>query len=132
MTTAELVLPWPSRDLHPNARVHWARRAKAAKSARFMACALTRSLGWRGEQLPPGRLHLWIDAYPPDRRRRDTDGVLSSLKSTIDGIADALGIDDHRFVPHPWLKDEVRHGGEIRVRITASPITEAECAPAST
>lgn len=117
----ELILPWPNRDLSPNARVHWSVRAKAAKLARRRAGDLTIVAGWKRMKLPEGRLHLWIDAYAPDRRRRDTDGILSSLKSAIDGIADALGIDDRRFVPHPYLHDEVRKGGEIRVRITGGP-----------
>lgn len=72
-------------------------------------------------KLPEGRLHLWIDFYPPDRRRRDDDGLLASCKAYRDGIADALGIDDRRFVSHPYLRDEVVKGGEVRVRITCSP-----------
>ena len=119
---AELVLPWPSRDLHPNARVHWAKRAKAAKAARMGAWALAVEAGWQRATLPPeGRLHLWIDGYPPDRRRRDHDGFLSSLKPHLDAIADALAVDDSRFVPHPWIKDEPRKGGEVRIRITTEP-----------
>lgn len=124
----EIVLPWPPRELHPNARVHWSKRAKAAKSARRYAYAETIQLVRKhGDPVPDrlaqpaGRLHVWIDAYPPDRRRRDTDGVLSSLKSALDGIADALGVDDQRFVPHPWVKDEVRASGEVRIRITGGP-----------
>ena len=120
-----IVLPWPSRDLHPNARGHWSRRAKAAKVARRDAATLALAAGWRGDALPSeGRLHVWIDAYPPDRRHRDTDGVLSSLKAALDGLADALGVNDRRFVPHPFLHDEPRKGGEVRVRITAVPVSE--------
>ena len=115
---SELILPWPSRDLHPNARVHWAKRAKAAKAAKAGAHMLALEAGWHRMQLPDGRLHLWIDFYPPDRRRRDDDGLLASMKAARDGIADALGIDDARFVSHPYLKTEVRNGGEVRVRIT--------------
>jgi len=116
----EVVLPWPSRDLHPNSRVHWSRRARAAKVARHAADALALQAGWATLKLPEGRLHVWIDAYPPDRRHRDTDGVLSSLKSALDGLADALGVDDRRFVPHPFLHDEPRKGGEVRVRLTSA------------
>lgn len=32
----ELILPWPSKDLSPNGRAHWARKAAAAKSARAL------------------------------------------------------------------------------------------------
>jgi len=117
----ELILPWPDTDLHPNRRVHWAHKAKAAKSARLTGFVLARDAGWNGSNLPEGPLHLWIDGYPRDKRRRDADGLLSSLKSALDGIADALGIDDRRFVPHPWVKDEVRKNGEVRIRLTSCP-----------
>lgn len=85
------------------------------------ACLLTLAAGWRQANVPEGRLHIWIDAYPPDRRRRDADGLLSSLKAALDGVADALEVDDRRFVPHPYIKDEVRKGGEVRIRITGGP-----------
>lgn len=117
----ELVLPWPSRDLHPNSRNHWSLRAKAAKAARYQAGLLALQAGWQGRVLPEGRLHVWIDAYPPDRRRRDADGLLSSCKAALDGIADVIGVDDRRFVPHPYVKDEPRKGGEVRIRITGGP-----------
>ena len=117
----ELILPWPDRALHPNSRGHWSKRAKAAKSARDGGALLALQAGWHQAKLPEGRLHVWIDGYPTDKRRRDADGLLSSLKPWLDGIADALGIDDRRFVPHPWVKDEVVKGGEVRIRITAGP-----------
>ena len=120
----ELVLPWPSRDLHPNSRVHWGQRAKAAKVAKANAHLLALAANWHRRALPEGALHVWIDGYPTDRRRRDADGLLSSLKPTLDGIANAMGIDDRRFVPHPWVKDEVRKGGEVRIRITGGPEME--------
>jgi len=119
----ELILPWPSRDLHPNSRLHWSKRAKASKIARKQGWVLARE-AWSATEMASfseGRLHVWIDGYPTDKRHRDADGLLSSLKPWLDGIADALGTDDRRFVPHPWVKDEVRKGGEVRIRITAGP-----------
>lgn len=121
--TPEVVLPWPSRDLHPNARVHWSRKARAAKAARYAAGLAALAAGWQAVSLPAGRLHVWIDGYPPDRRARDHDGFLSSLKSALDGIADTIGVDDRRFVPHPFLHDEPVKGGRVRVRITGGPET---------
>jgi crossover junction endodeoxyribonuclease RusA len=35
-----------------------------------------------------------ITFYPPDNRRRDLDGMFSSIKSHLDGIAKATGVDD--------------------------------------
>lgn len=117
----ELILPWPSRLLHPNSRTHWAAKSKATKAARADAHLLALAAGWHRETWPDGPLHVWIDGYPTDRRRRDADGLLSSMKAALDGIAQAMGVDDRRFVPHPWIKDEVRKGGEVRIRITTVP-----------
>lgn len=116
----ELELPWPDRALHPNARVHWAKRNKATKMARVFANMKVRECGWRKGQSVAydGKLSLHLDFYPPDRRKRDDDGCLSSFKPYRDGIADALGIDDNRFVSHPRVMDEVVKGGLVRVRIT--------------
>jgi crossover junction endodeoxyribonuclease RusA len=117
----ELVLPWPDRRLHPNARVHWKAKSPVTKAARSTAHLLALEAGWHRVELPAGKLHVWIDFYPPDRRRRDDDGLLASMKAARDGIADALKVDDNRFVSHPQLMDEVRPGGQVVVRITGSP-----------
>ena len=118
----ELALPWPSKDLSPNARVHWRKRAKAAADARALAKLAARATGWRpGTDLPEGRLHLWIDFYPPTRRLPDDDNMLARVKPYRDGIADALGIDDKRFVSHPYVRDTPRKGGQVVFRITGGP-----------
>lgn len=118
----ELILPWPNRLLHPNARTHWATKAKAAKSARAEAYLLALCAHWNSADLPAGPIHVWIDGYPRDRRRRDCDGLLSSMKWALDGIAEALGLDDARFVPHPRIHDKVVKGGEVRVRLTTGEL----------
>jgi hypothetical protein len=118
----ELTLPWPPKDLSPNARVHWSRRSKAAKAYRELcfweAKRLLAAGGW--QDLPEeGDLHLWIDFYPPDRRHRDDDNMLASFKAGRDGLADAMKINDKRFRSHPYVKETV--AGMIKVRITAGP-----------
>ncbi len=95
---SEIRLPWPDKDMSPNARIHWARKAKAVKIARCFAFFKTKEAGWDKIQLPEGRLHLWIDFYPPTKRMPDDDNMLSRCKAYRDGIADALGIDDKRFI----------------------------------
>ena len=75
----ELVLPWPSRDLHPNSRGHWSKRAKAAKSAREAALLFAIEAGWHRAEWPEGDLFVWIDFYPPGyvpwwkRRKEDQE-----------------------------------------------------------
>ena len=120
--TAELFLPWPARVLSPNARAHWGVKSKAAKLAREYAHTIALAAGWHRLDWPTqGRLHVWIDGYPPSRRHYDHDNLLGSLKSALDGIADAMRVDDRRFVPHPYIRDEVRKGGQVRIRVSGGP-----------
>ncbi len=121
----ELVLPWPSKDLSPNGRVHWSRKARATKLARQAAAVLANEAGWRAMVLPPGRLHLWIDCYQaPGKKLPDDDNMVGRCKPYRDGIAQLLGIDDALFYGHLSVKDERRPGGQVVVRITGGPVTD--------
>lgn len=115
----EVTLPWPPSGLSPNARLHWSAKAKAAKAYRMTCFTLALEAGLRGVDWE-GDIHLWIDFYPPDRRHRDDDNMISSFKSGRDGLADALGVNDKRFRIHPYVKDQV--GGYVKVRITQGPV----------
>lgn len=84
-------LAYPDKGLSPNARLN--RYAlndlkQAARQEGFYA-AKEASLS-----LTIGALQMFICIHPPDRRRRDDDNVLASLKAARDGIFDALGIND--------------------------------------
>jgi len=99
--TIRVVLPLPPRELHPNSRVHWAVRQKATRAYRHTAYFAA----WeevREVALPPRLDHgrpagvfgpMWETAevqltfYFPDRRRRDADSALASMKAGIDGLA---------------------------------------------
>ena len=115
----EIELSWPSRHLNPNARVHWRRLADEKQNARYAAswhCAHAGSSKWVD---PGGKLEFALDFYPPDRRKRDDDGLIASMKAARDGIADRLGIDDNRFQTRSRIMDEVVKGGKVVVRIRA-------------
>lgn len=88
-------LPWPSPDLSPNARIHWAVKAKAVKDARRDATIAARAAGIK--RACARRASVTLTFSPPDSRRRDTDNMLSSCKGYCDGIADAIGIDDSQW-----------------------------------
>lgn len=107
-------LPWPPAELNPNRRLHWAQRSKASRAYRQACYLLTKQAGI---QAPEGRLLLALEFVPPDRRRRDDDNILAAFKSGRDGIADALGIDDSRFVAQHELRSEPVTGGAVFVRI---------------
>lgn len=119
MSRIVITFPWPDKALSPNARGHWSKKSRAAKSYRKACWAITKQSGvkvdWEGEA------HLWLTFYPPDRRARDDDNLIASYKSGRDGMAEALGIDDKRFRLHPWVSDVVRIGGCVEVVITRGP-----------
>ena len=42
-------------------------------------------------------LHVSITFHPPSNRRQDLDNMLASIKSGLDGVADAIGVDDSNW-----------------------------------
>lgn len=110
-----IILPWPPRDMHPNARIHWARRAQGAKMCRTIGAGCTYVAGIRkGDPDIPQAVKASITFYPPDNRRRDLDGMLSSIKSYLDGIADVIGVDDSKWAIS-INRGPVKKGGEVNV-----------------
>ena len=111
----DLMLPWPPKVLSPNARSHWATKSRAAKTYRYACFLLCRQAGLSA---PKGRALLSLEFIPPDRRRRDDDNCIAAFKSGRDGVAQALGIDDSRFVTQLQISSETIKGGAVRVRIS--------------
>lgn len=109
----ELELPWPPKELSPNARVHWKQRHRHSKAYRE-ACAFI-ALAEKGK-LPAGRLDFWVIFCPPSRRHHDDDNLLARFKAGRDGIADGLGINDRLFSTTIIVGEPVK-GGAVRVRI---------------
>ena len=113
-----VTLPWPPRECSPNARVHWATKARAAQQARTTAhwLAIEASTG----KMDPKPINVTITFCEPDRRRRDMDGMLSQSKNMLDGIADAIGVDDHLW-SLSLRRGDVRKGGAVVVEIDGGP-----------
>lgn len=94
-------LPFPDPCLFPNAKAKgggWQGALKAKAKARDDAFYVTkRAAGaWRPAD---GPIPLSIVFCPPDKRKRDWDGMAGAIKYAIDGVALALGVDDARFRP---------------------------------
>lgn len=117
--TNEVTLPWPTKALSPNARVHWRVKSKAAQAYRQACRMLAREAKL---QAPDTELiHLHLEFYPPTRRARDDDNLTAMFKSGRDGIADALGINDSRFRTHAVLMTEA--GGKVKLRMEPGVIS---------
>ncbi len=113
----KLTLPWPPRELSPNFRGHWTAVAAAKRKYRAACWALT--LDAMAGAIPArsdSKLRVHLVFYAPDRRHYDLDGLLSRMKSGIDGVADALKVNDRRFRPSLDISDDV--GGMVKVEIT--------------
>lgn len=66
--------------------------------------------------MEPKPINVTITFCEPDKRRRDMDGMLSQTKNMLDGIADAIGVDDHLW-NLALRRGKVRKGGAVVVEI---------------
>ena len=112
-------LPWPHKDLNPNARVHWTKKASAAKMARDTAFKITLvTMQCLSISLDKSKkINFVIEFYPPGKRKYDDDNLIASFKPYRDGIADALRINDVSFKTIANIKEVVK-GGKVIVKLT--------------
>ena len=108
-------LPWFPNELSPNSRKHWAVVADAKKRYREACWAMTKQAGviTIPEEVP---VHISIQFYPPSNRKYDLDNLLASMKAGLDGVAQALNVDDSRFTLTICKEKQIR--GMIRLAIT--------------
>lgn len=110
-----IVLPWPSSSLSPNARGHWAVKAKSAKKAKADAATVARGAMVKIGAVPL-RPVVIVTFYPPTNHRRDLDNMIASFKAAQDGIASAIGVDD-AYWDVSYQRGPVKRGGEVTVQI---------------
>lgn len=98
-------LPWPPKELNPNAkrRKHWSAYFDISKRYRADCAWIVKANRARGTLLS-------VTFRPPDKRRRDDDGMIGAFKAGRDGVADALGCDDHGFRPSYHFAEPVKSG----------------------
>lgn len=109
------MMPWPvMRELSPNWRGHWSAKARAKKKLREAWAMKAREQG--GYRLLANSLNVKLEFVPPDRRHRDLDNLLASVKAGIDGLSDVLGVDDSKW--SLVIKKVDEQGGFVRVEVT--------------
>jgi len=116
-------LPFP-----PSANHYWRKWrnrmviSRAGREYRRAICGLLAPGGGNGIRKPPlgGRIALAMDAFPPDRRRRDLDNL---LKCTQDSLAHA-GVygDDSQIDLLVVARREPVKGGNVAIRIDEFPL----------
>lgn len=100
-------LPWPPKELSPNARNHWAVTARAKKIYRTACWGLTKERIKTQSFKDCDKILLKITFYPPSKRHYDLDNCVASMKAGLDGIADALQVNDNKFEIDPKWGDKV-------------------------
>ena len=88
-------------------------KAKLKKEYR----AKCRAIAYKDKTQLSAPIHLAITFHPPDKRKRDLDNMLASIKSGLDGIADAIEVDDFHWVLTIKRAEPVK-GGAINIKVT--------------
>lgn len=108
-----LELPFPDADLWPNGRSHHMAKARKVSKAREYAywLALSKKDDFqRGEGLIA--VHLTVNPKP-------RDNASAAAKAFLDGIAQAIGIDDRHFASPVVTIGERKPGGGFVLEIGA-------------
>ena len=95
-----IVLDFPPRDLFPNraSGKHWASLYKIKSDYRESSTWLAKGQlkDWKHNGNP---IKLTLIFEMPDKRWRDADNCLAAAKAGMDGLADALMVNDRTFNP---------------------------------
>ena len=104
-------LPWFPKELNPNARKHWSVVAKHKKSYRSVCYLLAKQAGIK----PTESMRVVLTFYKPSNRHMDLDNCLAAIKAGLDGLADAIKVDDRHFKLTVSMAEEL--GGYIMVEV---------------
>ena len=119
----------PSVALSPNARAHWGKRSAVVRESKSDAYIATMGClygdgakRWDFSSTDS----LWIVEvviyWEKGRKTMDSDNAVAICKSLLDGVADALGVNDKRFRIQPV---EQRRSGD-RAGYVVVTVTEVE------
>jgi hypothetical protein len=111
-----ILLPWPPASLSGhNDAAHWSGKSGVVKKHRMWAKEA--ALAAKVRVAAAGDIVLKIRFTPPDRRG-DRLNFYNRAKPFFDGIADALNVNDSRFVPSGGLEfAEPKFPGKIEIFI---------------
>jgi crossover junction endodeoxyribonuclease RusA len=108
----KIILPYPSAALSPNARGHWAKKARAFKAYKN-ACILAMT---EKRASLRGKSRFVVTFQMPDNRARDIDNAIASFKAGCDALAFVTRVDDSKFSIE-WRRGDVTPGGAVVVEV---------------
>ena len=114
----KITIPLPPAELSPNSRCHWRVKAKATAAMRAISNSRTQ-FNLPDNHKPFKSATIQATFYFRDKRRRDKDNMLASLKSAFDGLADAgLVADDSDFTHLPVVVCVDRVHPRVELEVT--------------
>jgi len=116
-----IVLPFPPASLSGHATGgHWAIKAKIVATHRAWAFHATRAA--KVKAADAGDIPILMRFYAP-HNRGDRTNYTNRMKPYLDGIAEALGVNDRRFLPSYEFMPNEKPG---RVEVVIYPQNAAE------
>ena len=105
MSGGYIELPFPSSKLSGHHNAHWRLLQPVKKQHREWACMAT--LAEKRVVPETGDIPVSVTFYPPDNRG-DRCNYPNRCKPYFDGIADALKVNDRRFLPTYHFAEPVK------------------------
>jgi crossover junction endodeoxyribonuclease RusA len=99
-------LPWPPASLSGHNKGHW--HAKSGIVAKHRDWAKNATLAAKPFVPTRGDIRVSVTFYPPDHRG-DRVNFPNRIKPYFDGIADALKVNDSRFLPSYHFAEPVKN-----------------------
>jgi crossover junction endodeoxyribonuclease RusA len=110
-----ITLPWPPSSLSGHNTGHW--RGKSPIVAKHRLWAKNATLAAMPVIPETGDIRVCVTFYPPNRRG-DRINFSNRMKPYYDGIADALRVNDSRFLPSYHYAEPVK---QARVVVSILP-----------
>lgn len=109
-----VTLPWPPAALSGHAKGHWQGKSAVTSQYRQLARMIARPVV-KDCLITDGDIPITIMFHAPNNRG-DRTNYPNRLKPYFDGLADALQVNDRRFLP-AYIYGENRKGGTVIVVI---------------
>ena len=119
----KIILPFPAAKLNPNRRSGHSWQVTAAEKVEAWQAgkiATLKALGGKAFAIA-APIKFSITFFCPNRRRRDLDNLLASLKPSLDGICNAVDIDDSAIEEMQLIKRYDANNPRVEVYIPAMP-----------
>lgn len=104
--STQIELPWPPNELSGHHNVHW--RVLQPIKKKYREWARLAAMEARPVVPASGDIRVSATFYPPDLRT-DRVNMPTRLKPYWDGIADALKVNDRRFLPTYHYAEPVKN-----------------------